>query len=190
MMIYKITNKQNGKMYIGQTCRLLSDRWYIHRRNAENRVKIPLASAIVCHGVENFSIEKIDTADSIEELNEKEILYIDKYNTKYPNGYNLKDGGRNGKHSEKTKAKMSNSHWSKKPEYKNPNKGKSLIHKRHKNWKEFSVFDKDDNCVGTWKSQSKCARDLGLNQGNIGSCLRGERETSGGYTFNYIKDNN
>lgn len=45
------------------------------------------------YGVENFSIEQIDSADSSNELGEKERSYIKQFNTRVPNGYNLTAGG-------------------------------------------------------------------------------------------------
>ena len=38
MIIYKITNKQNGKMYIGQTINSLEDRWKRHQSDALNNI--------------------------------------------------------------------------------------------------------------------------------------------------------
>lgn len=39
----------------------------------------------------------------INELNDKEIYYIKKYNTLFPNGYNVSSGGSNGAHPNKIK---------------------------------------------------------------------------------------
>jgi hypothetical protein len=44
------------------------------------------------YGVDNFSINILDTADNINELKEKEMYYISKYDT-YRSGYNLTTGG-------------------------------------------------------------------------------------------------
>ena len=38
MIIYKITNKQNGKMYIGQTINSLENRWKRHQSDALNNI--------------------------------------------------------------------------------------------------------------------------------------------------------
>ena len=42
-----------------------------------------------------------------EDMNTYEIEYIRKYNTLVPSGYNLREGGNNGKHHEETKKKIS-----------------------------------------------------------------------------------
>ena len=68
MIIYKITNLINGKVYIGQTTRTLEERMNEHYRKSD----IVVDKAIQKYGRENFSTEVVDDADSIEELNEKE----------------------------------------------------------------------------------------------------------------------
>jgi len=109
MVIYKITNKLNNKVYIGQTVQSLKDRLNHHFRSSPNS---PMFRARKKHGKENFSIEEIDTAQTLEELNEKEIYWIAFYHsTNREKGYNLMSGGGNkGKHSEESKKKMSESH--------------------------------------------------------------------------------
>ena len=106
MIIYKITNNINNKIYIGQTTRTLEERIAEHKRKRN-----PLISkAIKKYGIENFSIEIIDKASTINKLNEKEFYYIKKYNSIAPNGYNQCEGGGNTigyKHTEEAKAKMS-----------------------------------------------------------------------------------
>jgi group I intron endonuclease len=110
MIIYKITNNINNKVYIGQTIETIKKRWSRHtwkctiKRNA-----MAITNAIIKYGKENFIIEQIDIAKSIEELNEKEIYYIDLYNSMSPNGYNLVTGGGNKRLSELTKRKISES---------------------------------------------------------------------------------
>ena len=42
MIIYKITNLQNNKVYIGQTKQELSARWGQHLANARRGVQLPL----------------------------------------------------------------------------------------------------------------------------------------------------
>ena len=55
------------------------------------------ARAIRKYGPDNFIIEEIDTAQTKEELNEKEIYWIDFYNSNSPDiGYNMTHGGECG----------------------------------------------------------------------------------------------
>ena len=108
MIIYKVTNNINGKIYIGQTTKSLD----IRRKQHENRYKyqndMAISRAIYKYGKDNFSWEIIDTATSIEELNKKESYWIEKLDSLATNGkgYNLKGGGDNAYLSEETKQKI------------------------------------------------------------------------------------
>jgi group I intron endonuclease len=90
MIVYKITNKITGKLYIGQTTMPLSRRWAVHK--AAKRIS-PLTSSLKKHGAQNFAIEEIARATSLDELARLEIFYIKSFNTLYPKGYNLSSGG-------------------------------------------------------------------------------------------------
>lgn len=89
--IYKITNKINGKSYIGQSIDV--ERRFLHhkkyRRTGEKNKS--LYRAIKKYGIENFSFEIIDICRK-EELDKKETYYIEKYGT-FKNGYNMTKGG-------------------------------------------------------------------------------------------------
>lgn len=88
--IYKITNKENGKIYIGQSI------------NCERRIKehcypgrykggLVIDVAIHKYGVDNFDYEIIEECDK-EKLDEREKYWIAYYNSK-AEGYNLTSGG-------------------------------------------------------------------------------------------------
>lgn len=108
-VIYKITNKINGKVYIGQTIEKGGfDRRY--RNNLErNTHNNHLKNAIVKYGIENFEINKeFDVGYSQDDLNQKEEYYIKLYkstNRKY--GYNKTTGGEGRKLTEEAKRNMS-----------------------------------------------------------------------------------
>lgn len=94
-IIYKATNLINNKVYIGQTIRRLEERIYYHYYRAEHELEIThthFINAIRKYGKENFQWEQIDQADSQEELNNKEIYWIQYYNS-IENGYNIQNGG-------------------------------------------------------------------------------------------------
>ena len=115
--IYRITNKINGKQYIGQTIKISSNgkirgtikRWKEHVQNARNKIcecRL-LENAIIKQGKENFMIDILFEC-TIDKLNFYEDKYIKEYNTLVPLGYNLMTGGGNGRlHSQETKNKMS-----------------------------------------------------------------------------------
>lgn len=98
--IYKITNKINNKIYIGLTTHSVNWRWQQHINVAKcpkhkdyNNV---FKKAIRKYGENNFTVETIDQADSLEELKEKEQYWIKYYNCAYINGgygYNGTLGG-------------------------------------------------------------------------------------------------
>jgi group I intron endonuclease len=136
-IIYKATNKINGKVYIGQTTVDLKKR----RSHHENtQVRYYFHRAIKKHGKDNFNWQILEHCDSKEEMDDMEFHYIKQYNS-LNNGYNLTLGGEGSvgwrpsvetkqkisktkkgtltgfknpfygkKHSEKTKRKMSRNH--------------------------------------------------------------------------------
>ena len=90
MNIYKITCKLNGMGYLGKTTRSLEERIKEHLRNSRNSY---VDRAIKKYGWKNFTVEVLAVCKTIEELNECERKSIVEYKTKFPNGYNLTDGG-------------------------------------------------------------------------------------------------
>lgn len=123
MLIYKITNKINNKIYVGQTKLSLSDKLKLHI-NKSKYGKYYINNAIRKYGIENFTIEEIEKCKSKEQLNEREIYWIKELNSKNKKiGYNLTDGGDgNSNPSLETRKKMSISHkgqvaWNKNKTY-------------------------------------------------------------------------
>jgi len=120
--IYKI-QFPNGKHYIGLTTTSLKQRTKEHKCCAKNGVTKVLYKALRKHDmVDTFELIEIDTADTLEELCEKEIVYIQIHNSHYidGNGYNMTYGGEgtNGYvYSEDDKQQMSER---RKIYYKNP----------------------------------------------------------------------
>lgn len=94
--IYKITNKTNGKVYIGQSSNI-EQRWKRHQQVPYNpnseQYEYPLYRAIRKYSLNNFNFEIIEEC-SKEELNDKEIYWIQYYDSCNPKkGYNLSTGG-------------------------------------------------------------------------------------------------
>lgn len=89
--IYCITNKVNGKKYVGQTIRTISKRFQSH---LDSRGDCPgIKGALNKYGRESFLVEELDRAGSQEELDAKERNWILELNTLSPGGYNLEAGG-------------------------------------------------------------------------------------------------
>lgn len=91
--IYKITNKNNGKVYIGQSNN-------IERRIAEHKRKRiqTIDDYINILGAENFDFEILEECFS-NELDEKEQYYINLYKSD-KEGYNVQTGGYNNSQGE------------------------------------------------------------------------------------------
>jgi group I intron endonuclease len=95
-----MTNKINGKCYIGQT-KNFKIRMNGHKSEAFNPnavgYKYPLSNAIRKYGWENFEntiIEEIDPTESYEYVDERERFYISYYKSlSNENGYNITLGG-------------------------------------------------------------------------------------------------
>ena len=87
--IYKITNKLNGKAYIGQS-NDIERRFYEHQTKGE-KSRIPLDVEIQKVGKENFTYEVIEEC-SVEQLNEREAYWEVYYNTRV-DGYNVNKCG-------------------------------------------------------------------------------------------------
>lgn len=92
--IYKITNKINNKIYIGQSSNP-HRRWLEHINNYYKKEKSLISQAIQKYGVENFSFEILGW---FEDYNEKEKYYIKLFRTIAPYGYNIQFGGNEPPH--------------------------------------------------------------------------------------------
>lgn len=105
--IYCITNKINGKKYIGQSVNIES-RKRDHFHNHKNKHNDHLKNSFNKYGSENFKFEIIKICHK-KYLDRFEKLYIRIYETTNPNkGYNKDSGGNLNKHrSDETKEKIS-----------------------------------------------------------------------------------
>lgn len=99
--IYSITNKINGKKYIGKSSNIIK-RFRSHRSSLKNycicqesnrrRVNRHLGNAVIKYGIDNFEFEILEVFDVLAEaeLADAEIKWIDFYaTTDRDNGYNL-----------------------------------------------------------------------------------------------------
>ena len=108
--IYKIINVTNNSLYIGQTRSHHLNRGkyrpfgYIgrfkdHISEATHTSKKStckyLNNALLKYGIDNFKCELLITC-TLDELDHLEVKFINEFNTKFPNGYNLTNGGQKG----------------------------------------------------------------------------------------------
>ena len=207
--IYKITNKIDSKIYIGQTTQNLEDRWKGHLKERNNCRY--LKSALKKYGTENFEFQLICiTFDDC--LDDMEIKYIDFFNCLVPNGYNLRLGGNSGRHNEETKRKIAEAL---KNRYKNglvhpqfgkhpseetrkklseAKKGKKhsqksvekrIITQRNKRNQKIIQFDLQGNKLNSFDSCKEAGKYIGTTASNICMCLKGKTKTAKGYIWKY-----
>lgn len=90
--IYKITNIENQKVYIGRTVDYLS-RWRTHAKRGCNieRISGQLYDAMFTEGLENFTFEIVEVCDKDEQA-AKEKYWIQFYHSDLY-GYNGNKGG-------------------------------------------------------------------------------------------------
>lgn len=189
MIIYKITNMLNGKIYIGQTTRTLEQRWREHCSTCSGCTY--LHNAITKYGKENFQVEQIDVALDQKELNYKEQYYIAYFSSLAPNGYNLETGGGSGKQlCDETRKKISKFHadvsGKNNPMYK---KERPEVRERNKRTKGKAVnqFSIDGIFIAQYPSIREAERITGIDNGWISGCCREKYgcKTAGGYVWKY-----
>lgn len=180
--IYKVTNKVNGKMYIGQ-----------HKYDGASLDPYYKGSGVLLwraykkYGIDNFDMELVEECPE-EDLNPLEELYIEHYNTLFPNGYNLTKGGdgvSGYKFSEDSKQKMSNSHKGVNPW----NKGiKMPYYVIEKLSIQINQYDDNGDLIKTYPSTQEAARQLNGNPSAICQALKGICQKAYGFRFRYANE--
>ena len=165
-----IKNNINNKSYIGQSINI-ENRWTHHKSELNNNRHINdyLQNAWNKYGEDNFSFIVIEECKE-SELNEKEIYYINKYNS-MNNGYNLCEGGngiRGYRHTKEEIEKM----------------------RMIQNPKTVLQIDSQLNIVNKWHGTSHISKELGYSKRNIDLCCKMEygHKTAYGYYWFYEED--
>lgn len=107
--VYLITNKVNNKKYVGITCQGAEKRFKYHMSSAEaSDSQAPLHIAMREIGTSNFELHILESDVSQEEARERELHYIELYDSAEPNGYNNYRAGMGGKrHSDEGRQHIS-----------------------------------------------------------------------------------
>ena len=185
MLIYKITNTINSKVYIGQTTKTLEERKnnYFNEYKWNNNPR-PIILAMRKYGFENFIFEIVE--DGIidkKELDNKERYYITEVYRSLvnENGYNVERGGSSyGKHTEETRHKI----------------GLAQVGELNHMYGKTGELNKTSKKIielttgNIYGSAYEAARILNLNFSHICAVARGVRWSTGGYIFRYLDQNN
>lgn len=166
MWIYKITNIQNNKVYIGQSKRPIEQRFKRHLNDAlHNKLDTHFARAIRKYGANNFIIEIIDSAFNQEELTLKEQYWIRYYNSTNI-GYNETDAlyksGGNTYKSKSTEEMISIKDKIRSTKMGNKNPNARSIKRININTREESIFG----------SIIECAKACGIKEGKTSITTR------------------
>ena len=118
--IYKITNITSGKIYVGQAVSHILNHKRYRPYGHEGRFRCHISeafstkknqshylnNAIRKYGVSDFVVELIECCEILK-ADEREIHYIKEFNSLFPCGYNLKNGGSVFTHSDESKKRVS-----------------------------------------------------------------------------------
>lgn len=154
-IIYKVTNKENNKVYIGQTIQTLQERKNKHYYKArqKNDYNTHFINALRKYPENSFTWEIIDTANSQDELDDKEKEWITYYNS-VEKGYNTKDDGQTIIVTDKFLEKCGS--------------------------RPFYAFDLRGNKLGEFLNQREFTRQHNMNKGDIYRMLQNELHFSHG----------
>ena len=124
--IYLITDTTNGKQYVGQ------HHYHLEKLDSNYHGSGVIIKNIYKKRPETLKEEYIKTCYTQTELDEWEQYYIEFYNTLYPNGYNLTEGGEGCVACEETRRKLSKTKKGKP----SPNKGVPMSEETKKKMSE------------------------------------------------------
>lgn len=106
LVVYCLTNKLNGKKYVGQT-KDLKERIRQHRNGLNSSCRA-IRAAVRKHGWDSFDVEILSHPADRSEANRIERKFIRDMGTLSPRGYNLRDGGHTrSAFSEESRARIS-----------------------------------------------------------------------------------
>jgi group I intron endonuclease len=171
--IYKIVNLSNNKIYVGQAVSHILNHKKYRPYGHEGRFRCHISeafstkknqshylnNAIRKYGVEDFVVELIECCE-IKDADERETHYIKEFNSLYPNGYNLKNGGKVFTHSNESKKRVSNGvlNYYKDKKF---NKFKDIKHIDDDIDKYIKPLNKYNEQYGWYVYINKCKADFG-----------------------------
>ena len=178
-IIYKIQNIITNEIYIGQTThpRGFNGRYDFKGNGIERVYKKLLGNetrgeshnqhlrrSIKRFGFDAFEVvEVFDTAETLEQLNEKESYYINLFDS-YKNGYNQSFGGDSVSGYERPKSKDC------------------------KNSKRICQINLNGELIKIWDCATDASNELHIDQSSISMVCQDKRKTAGGFVWVHEKD--
>ena len=202
--IYKIENRQNGKIYIGKTVNTIRERWLEHIEEANKGDNSLLHKAIRKYGEKGFYVDFIEQCSN-DVLNAKEVYYIALFQSHMKQyGYNMTLGGEGAmKYSDTDILDL----WATGLRAceiaerlgANPNtisqRLKFLIEdgearRRYFDTRKKSVIQYDiyGEPVRIWDCASTAEISLNISKGNISKCCSKAQTIAGGYFWKFVED--
>ena len=185
--VYKITNRLNGKFYIGcHSTDNLNDGYM--------GSGLGIKRAIKKYGVDNFSKEILFILDNQSDMLRMEEILVDMILVKQTDTYNAKLGGIGGsmpgrKLSEQTRKKMSDTRLVDNWQRGKPGTNRDKFGVLHYLSKSIAQVDKNTGLiVEIYASIREAERETGIPNTNISACCMGKKnhQTAGGYKWKYF----
>ena len=210
--VYKAQNIISGEIYVGATSKSIEERKNDHIQKAYNDSGSCFHESIAAYGDGAFEWTQIDTATNLDELAEKEKIYILKYDS-FRQGYNSDSGGGfsktvyqydihtgelvNSFDNLESAASAVNAvittisnaclNYTKTAKgyywsYSKVDQYNGDFDKRKKTVKQISL---DGSLINEFQSVAEASRMTGISKTCISRCCRGEREQTGGFLWKY-----
>ena len=208
--IYKVTNKANGKVYIGKTTIEVQQRWNAHISNSFNQKSkernFKFHNAIRKYGRDAFVVETIDDVEGDEETALREQYWIEFYDS-IRTGYNTTLGGEgatiysdeffikcweDGMTCEAIHKKYGLSRNTVLSRWRALYPREEIVKRKIRNLVKANGtpihrYDLDGNYIDSFFSVNDAKRITGIN--HIDAVARGARKKAGGFTWSYEKHN-
>ena len=160
-------------------------------RNAEEELltRYDIANNPYCYNIKNAAVGWT-SEDITDEIRQKLSRAMKGRTLSEEHRKNLSQARKGKKHTDATKKKMSEAKKGEKhPMYNkhHTDESRQKIATSMKNVMTPIVAIDKNGKVKIFLSQNECSRVLGVNLGNINSCLKGIRKQARGYTFKYIE---
>lgn len=210
-IIYIAKNVETNQVYVGSTTREIKERIEDHFIKAKNHTGSKFQEAIYTYGTDAFIWEQIDTASTTDELAQKEIKYIEMFDS-LNSGYNSDKGGgfkktvyrynldgslnstfvdlkSAGESIEVTRKAISKACWNVNHTLGGYMWSYDYVEPFTPNSdcrkKEVMQYDLDGGFLAKFNSVSEAAKETETSKSGIAKCCRGERNQSGGFLWKY-----